>query len=58
MQKYITVILDSYHKMFLGENLPHIKSPLEKNDHAELDSTDLAIEDVITKYICMIGQNQ
>ena len=37
--------------MFPGENLPHVKSPLEKNDHPEQDNTDLANEDLITKYM-------
>ena len=44
--------------MFPGENLPYVKSPLEKNDHPELDNADLANEDLITKNICMIGQLQ
>ena len=44
--------------MFTGENLPHVKSPLEKNDHPELDNTDLVNEDLVTKYMCMIGQLQ
>ena len=44
--------------MFPGENLPHVESPLEKNDHPELHNTDLANEDLITKYMCMAGQFQ
>ena len=44
--------------MFPGETLPHVKSPLEKNDHPELDNVDLSNEGLITKYLCMIGQLQ
>ena len=50
-KKYITKILDSHHKMSPGANLPHVISPLEKNDHPELDNTDLASEDLISKYV-------
>ena len=57
-KKYIAKILDSYHKIFPGETLPHVKSPLEMNDHPEQDNTDMANEDMITKYMCMIGQLQ
>ena len=32
-------ILDSFHQMFPGENLPQVKSPLDINDHPELDQS-------------------
>ena len=57
-KKYITKILDSFHQMFPGETLPQVKSPLDKNDHPELDNLELAYEDLITKFMCMIGQLQ
>ena len=57
-KKYIAKILDLFHKMLPGETLPDAKSPLEKNDHVELDNTDFPNEDLITKYMCMIGQLQ
>ena len=44
--------------MFPNENFFNVKSPLEKNDHPELDNTKLCNEEQITKYICMIGQLQ
>ena len=56
--KYINKILDTYKKMFPKENLINIKAPLEKNDHPELDNTELCNEEQITKYMCMIGQLQ
>ena len=36
----------------------NIRAPLEKNDHPELDNTELCNEEQITKYMCMIGQLQ
>ena len=44
--------------MVPGENLPHVKSALEKNDNPELDNTELANQDMVTKYMCMIRQLQ
>ena len=44
--------------MFPDETLPQLKSPLDKNDHPELDSSELASDDLITKFMCMIGQLQ
>ena len=45
-------------KMFPGESLPQVKSPLDKNDHPELDNSELASDDLITKFMCMVGQLQ
>ena len=42
--------------MFPNENFLNVTSPLEKNDHPELDNTELCNEKQITKYMCMIGQ--
>ena len=44
--------------MFPGETFPQVKSPLDKNDHPELDSSEIANEGLITKFMCMIGQLQ
>ena len=44
--------------MFPGDSLPQVKSPLDKNDHLELDNSELASADLITKFMCMIGQLQ
>ena len=57
-KKYISKILDSFHQMFPGETLPHVKSPLDKYDHPELDNSELASDDLITKFMCMVGQLQ
>ena len=55
-KKYISKILDSFHQMFPGESLPQLKSPLDKNDHPELENSELASDDLITKFMCMVGQ--
>ena len=44
--------------MFPSESLPQVKSPLDKNDHPELDNSELASDDLITKFTCMVGQLQ
>ena len=36
--------------MFPNESFINAKSPLEKNDHPELDSSELCNEEQITKY--------
>ena len=56
--KYINKFLDSYRKMFQNENFINAKSPLEKNDHPELDNSELCNEEQITKDMSMIGQLQ
>ena len=57
-QKYISKILDSFHQMFPGESLPQVKSPVDKHDHPELDNSELASDDLITKFMCVVGQLQ
>ena len=51
-------IYHSYKKMFPNENFINAKSPLEKNDHPELDKSKLCNEEQITKCMSMsmIGQ--
>ena len=44
--------------MFPGDSLPQVRSPLDKNDNPELDNSELAGDDLITKFMCMIGQLQ
>ena len=56
--KYINKIFQAYKKMFPKEDLLNVKAPHEKNDHPELDNTELCNEEQITKYKYMIGQLQ
>ena len=55
---YISKILESYKKMFPNKNFLNAKSPLEKNNHPELDKSELCNEEQIVKYMYMIGQLQ
>ena len=57
-QKYIDRMVDSYKQLF-GEAPKHnVQSPLEKNDHPELDDSPLLDEDGISKYQSLIGTLQ
>ena len=42
--KYINKILESYKKMFPGKYLNNIKASHKKNDHPELDNSELCNE--------------
>ena len=44
--------------MFPNENFINAKSFIEKNDHPELDNSELCNEEQITKHMSMIGQLQ
>ena len=56
--KYINKILDSFKEMFPHKNFINARSPLEKNDHPELDNSELCNGEQITKYVSMIVQFQ
>ena len=56
--KYITKILGSFKKMLPGENFINSRSPLEKNDHPELDNSESSNKEQITQYMSMVGQLQ
>ena len=49
--------MDSYEQMF-GEKPREFKSPLEKNDHPEMDTSKALDADGIAKYQSMIGAAQ
>ena len=44
--------------MFPDDKTNNIKSPLEKNDHPELDNSELLDAKGIQKYMSMVGQLQ
>jgi Reverse transcriptase (RNA-dependent DNA polymerase) len=56
-RKYIDKLCGKYEEMF-GEKPKHYQSPLEKNDHPELDESDLLPSSDITIYQSMIGALQ
>ena len=54
-KKYIDRLLESYQFMFKQDPPKNMRTPLEKNDHPELDDTDLLNEESIQHYLTMIG---
>ena len=54
-QKYIERMVDQYTLLFGKAPSQKIQSPLEKNDHPELDDSPLLDDDGIAKYQSLIG---
>ena len=55
-KKYIKRLAESCHSM-LKQNPPkNVRTPLDKNDHPELDDTELLKGESIQHYLNMIGQ--
>ena len=57
-KKYIDRLIESYHSMFKQDPPKNMRTPLDKNDHAELDDTELLNGESIQHYLTMIGQLQ
>ena len=54
-RKYIDRMVQSYESLFGTKPSTKFTSPLEKNDHPELDATELLDEDGIAQYQSLIG---
>ena len=57
-KKYIDRLTKSYHSMFQQDPPKNMRTPLDKNDHPELDDTELLKGKSIQHYLTMIGQLQ
>ena len=57
-KKYIDRLVDSYHSMFKHDPPKNMRTPLDKNDHSELDDSELLTGESIQHYLTMIGQLQ
>ena len=57
-KKYIGRLLESYQSMFKQDPPKTLRSLMAKNDHPELDDTELLIGKFIQHYVTMIGQLQ
>ena len=57
-KKYIDRLVDSYHSMFKQDPPKNMRTPLDNNDHPELDDTELLAGKYIQHYLTMIGQLQ
>ena len=57
-KKYIDKLADTYKRLF-NEDLPKgYKTPLDKNDHPELETSEILEGDMAAKYLTMMGQLQ
>ena len=57
-KKYIDKLADTYRRLF-NEDLPKVyKTSLDKNDHPELDTSEILEGDMAAKYLTMVGQLQ
>ena len=57
-RKYIDKLADTYKRLFNDDPPKGYKTPLDKNDHPELDTSEILEEDVAAKYLTMVGQLQ
>ena len=57
VQTYIKRLMECYVQMF-GEEPKPCKSPLEKNDHPEIDNSEPCTPDETAKYLSLIGALQ
>lgn len=56
--KYIDKMMDSYYRIFGTKPSTVYRSPLEPNDHPELDASELLDDEWHQKYQSMVGQMQ
>ena len=57
-RKYIDKLADTYRRLFNDDLLKGYQTPLDKNDHPELDTSELLEGDMATKYLTLVGQLQ
>ena len=57
-KKYIDKLADTYKRLFNEDPPKGYKTPLDKNDHPELDTSEILEGDMTTKYLTMVGQLQ
>ena len=57
-KKYIDKLADTYKRLFNEDPPKGYKTPLDKNDHPELDTSEILEGDMAAKYLTMVGQLQ
>ena len=57
-RKYIEKICDSFERLFGNPPRQSVTSPIEKNDHSELDTSDFLDAEWTQKYQSLIGALQ
>ena len=55
---YIDKLADTYNRLFNEDPSKGYKTPLAKNDHPELDTSEILEGDMAAKYLTMVGQPQ
>ena len=57
-KKYIDKLADTYKRLFNEDPPKGYKPTLDKNDHPELDTSEILEGDMAAKYLTMVGQLQ
>ena len=57
-KKYNEKVKETYVKLFNTEPSKGLKTPLEKNDHPELDTSEILEGQEVNQYLIMVGQLQ
>ena len=57
-KKYIDKLADTYKRLFNEDPPKGYKTPLDRNDHRELDTSEILEGDMAAKYLTMVGQLQ
>ena len=57
-KKYIDKLADTYKRLFNEDPPKGYKTPLDKNDNPELDTSEILEGDMAAKYLTMVGQLQ
>ena len=57
-KKYIDKLADTYRRLFNNDPPKGYKTPLDKIDHPELDTSEILDGDMAAKYLTMVGQLQ
>ena len=57
-KKYIEKLKETYVRLFDTEPSKGLKTPLEKNDHPELDTSEILEGQEVNHYLTMVGQLQ
>ena len=57
-KKYIDKLADTYRRLFNDDRPKGYRTPLDKSDHPELDTSGILEGDMAAKYLTMVGQLQ
>ena len=57
-KKYIDKLAETYKRLFIEEPPKGHKTPLEKNDHPESNTSEILEGDIAAKYLTLVGQLQ